>query len=84
MGPANRLPDAQTPSRLLAGFAVVLAGAAAVALLLPRPLADALFAAWVLFAVVLAVVGAVGAWGRRTASVWVAALLLTGLTVVGM
>jgi hypothetical protein len=43
-----------------------------------------LFAAWVLFAVVLAVVGAVGAWGRRTASVWVAALLLTGLTVVGM
>lgn len=84
MVPAKRMPDAFTVSRLLSGFAVVLAGVAAVVLLFPRPLADAFFAAWVVFAIVLAVVGAVGAWTRRTALVWVATLLLSGLTVVGM
>jgi len=84
MPPPNQLPDALTISRLLGGLAVVLAGLAAIVLLFPRPLADAFFAAWVLFAVVLAVVGALGAWTSRTALVWVAALLLSGLSVVGM
>ena len=62
----NRLPDASVSCRLLRGFAVVLASSAAVALLFPRPLADAFFAAWVFFAVVLTVVGAFGAWTLRT------------------
>lgn len=84
MVPANRLPDALTVSRLLASLSMVLAGVAAVVLLFPQPLADAFFAAWVLFAVLLAVFGAIGAWTRRSALVWVAALLLSGLTVVGM
>ncbi len=84
MRPSSRLPDALTVSRFLAGLAVVLATLAAIVLLVPRPLADAFFAAWVLFAVVLAVVGALGAWTRRTALVWVTALLLAGLSIVGM
>jgi hypothetical protein len=84
MVPANRLPDALTVSRLLASLSFVLAGVAAVVLLFPQPMADAFFAAWVLFAVLLAVFGAIGAWARRSALVWVAALLLSGLTVVGM
>lgn len=84
MAPSNRLPDALTVSRLLGAVSVVLAGLAAVALLFPRPLADAFFTAWVLLAVSLAVIGALGAWTRRTAVVWVAALLLSGLSIVGM
>ncbi len=80
----DRFPDAVTVSRLLGGFSVVLAGGAAVILLFPRPLADAFFAAWVLFAVILTVVGALGAWTRRPALSWMAALLLSGLSIVGM
>lgn len=84
MRASQRLPAAATVSRLLGGLAVVLAGLAAGGLLFPRPLADAFFAAWVLFAVLLAVVGALGAWTRRTVLVWVAALLLSGLSIVGL
>lgn len=84
MVPANRLPDALTVSRLLAGVSVALTGVVAVVLLFPQPLADAFFAAWVLFAVILTVFGAIGAWTRRSALVWVAALLLSGLAIVGM
>lgn len=84
MVPSNRLPDAVTVSRLLGGLAVVLAGLGAVLLLFPQPLADVFFATWVLFAVILAVVGALGAWTRRTTLLWVAALLLVGLSIVGM
>lgn len=84
MVPMTRLSDPFLVSRLLATSAVVLAGVAAVALLVPRPLADAFFAAWVLVAVALAGVGALATWTRRTALVWVAALLLSGLSVVGM
>lgn len=84
MVPANRLSDPHSISRLLATSAVVLAGIAAVALLGPRPLADAFFAAWVVGAVALAGVGAYAAWTRRSALVWVAALLLAGLSVAGM
>lgn len=84
MVPSNRLPDAVTVSQLLGGLAVVLAGLGAVLLLFPQPLADVFFAAWVLFAVILAVVGALGAWTRRTPLLWVAALLLVGLSIVGM
>lgn len=84
MVPTNRAPDAHTVSRTLSGLAVVLAGLAAVILLLPQPLADAFFAGWVLAGVGFAAVGAVGAWTRRSALVWVAALLLAGLSVVGM
>lgn len=84
MDPASRLPDASTTSRLSSGLAVLFAVSAAAALLSPRPLADAFFAAWVVFAVGLAIVGAVGAWTRRTGLVWVAAVLLTGVAIVGI
>ncbi len=84
MVPSNRSPDAVTTSRLLSGVAVVLAGLAAVPLLFTQPQGDAFFAAWVLFAIILAVIGALGAWTRRTALVWVAALLLFALSIVGM
>lgn len=80
----NRRPDAMTVSQSLGGLSVLLATLAMVALLFPQPLADAFFAAWVLVAVGLAVVGALGAWTGRTVLVWIAALLLVGLTVVGM
>lgn len=84
MPSTNRRPDAVTGSRLLSGVAVALASLSALALLFPHPLADAFFTAWVLFAVILTGVGAVGAWTRRSGLLWVAALLLSGVTLVGM
>ncbi|WP_049985454.1 hypothetical protein [Halobellus rufus] len=71
-------------TKILSGLAVALASLAAVALLFPHPLADAFFTAWVVFAVILAGIGAIGAWTRRRALLWVAALLLSGLSVIGM
>ena len=79
-----RPPSLRTGSRLLGALGALSASAAAVALLSPRPLADAFFAAWVLGSVGVALVGAVAAWTNRTPLVWVAALLLTGLSIAGM
>jgi hypothetical protein len=84
MVPSLQPDRARAGSRLSAALAVLVAVVAAVALLLPNPLADAFFAGWVLFGVALAVAGAVGAWTNRTALVGAAALLTTGLAVVGM
>lgn len=84
MVPANRLPDGRTACRLSSGFAVALALVAAASLLPPRPLADVFFAGWVFVAVGLTALGAVAAWTDRTPLVWVAALLLAALSVVGM
>lgn len=75
---------AERVSRLLSGLAVGVAGVTAMLVLSPRLLADAFAAAWILFAVALAVLGAGGAWTQRSAIVWGAALLLSGLTIAGM
>lgn len=71
-------------SRLLSVLAVVSTSVAASYLLFPRPLADVFFAGWVLFSTLLSLVGAIGAWTNRLSLVWVAALLLAGLSIVGM
>lgn len=84
MVPTDRFPGAVTVSRLLSGVAVGITVLAAIAWLFPRPLADAFFAGWVLFGVGLALLGALGTWTRRTPVVWVAALLLTVLSIVGI
>ncbi|QLH76798.1 hypothetical protein HZS55_05530 [Halosimplex rubrum] len=84
MTPAIGVPSPERAARLTSALAVVVASAAAVALLVPDPFADAFFAGWVLLLVGLAVAGAVGAWTNRPPLVWVAALLTTGLAVVGM
>jgi hypothetical protein len=65
-------------------LAVLSASLAAGYLLLPNPLADVFFAAWVLVGVGLAGVGGVAVWTNRTPLAWVAALLLTGLSVAGL
>lgn len=79
-------PDssAERLARALSGLAVLSALAAAGWLLWPRPLADAFFAAWVVFAVALTAVGTAATWFRRRAVVWLTALLLVGLSIVGM
>lgn len=74
----------RTAARLLGALAAVAALAAAAYLLLPDPLADVFFAAWVLAAVGLAAVGGLAAWTARTALVWLAGLLLSALAVVGI
>lgn len=84
MAPELGFPSAKAVSRLLGALAVLFAAAAAAFLLYPNPLADAFFAGWVALAVALALVGGVGAWTNRTPLVWVAGLLLTGLSIVGM
>lgn len=84
MAPALQPSAARTGGRLLGAVAVPLAVAGAAVLLFPALLADAFFARWVLFAVLLAVAGGVGAWTARTPLVWTAALLLTALSVLGM
>lgn len=71
-------------SRLLSVLAILSASVTAGYLLLPQPFADAFFAGWVLFSVLLSLVGGIGAWTTRSSLVWVAALLLVGLSIVGM
>lgn len=80
----SRSVSVETASRLLAGLAVFCAIAAAIVLLSAGPLADAFFAAWVVGSVVVALVGGLGAWTNRTPLVWVAALSLTALSILGM
>jgi hypothetical protein len=53
-------------------------------LLLPDPLGDVFFAGWVLLGVLLSIVGGIGAWRNRSPLIWVAAISLIGLTIVGI
>lgn len=80
----HQTPTRQTVSRLLSVLAIVAAGIAVTWLLLPDPLADVFFAGTMLLSVGFTFVGAVGAWTNRTPLVWMAALLLTGLTILAM
>lgn len=84
MALALRSPTSQTVSRFLSVLAFLAASVAVTYLLLPNPLADVFFAGIVMLSVVFTFVGGVGAWTNRTPLVWVAALLLTGLTLLGM
>lgn len=84
MAPALQTPTSQTVSRLLSVLAILSASVSVTYLLLPNPLADVFFAGIVMLSVILALVGGIGAWTNRTPLVWVAALLLTGLTILGM
>lgn len=84
MAPALQSPSAKTVSRLLSGFAILTASITVTYILFPNPLADVFFAGIMLLSVVFALVGGIGAWTNRTPLVWVAALLLTGLTIVGL
>lgn len=84
MVPPSRSPSVTPVSRLLGVLAVLSTAIAAGYLLAPDPLADVFFAGWVLFSVVLALVGAVGAWTNRRPLLWVAALALTGLSIMSI
>lgn len=84
MRPASQRPSSETASRLLSVLAVLSASGAVILLLLPNPRADIFFAGIVTLSVVFALVGGIGAWTNRTPLVWVGALLLTGLSVIGM
>lgn len=84
MARAFQPSSVRTVSRLLSVLAVLSASVAGSYLLFPNPLADVFFAGWVLVGVILSLVGGIGAWTNRTPLVWVAALLLTGLAIVGM
>jgi len=84
MVPPSDASAVGTWSRLLSALAILTTAAAAGYLLLPLPLADAFFAAWVLLGVGLSLLGAAGAWTNRPSLVWAAALSLTALSVVGM
>ena len=84
MVPPRQPPSSQTVSRLLSALAILAAGVAVTVLLLPNPLADVFFAGIILLSVVFTLIGGIGAWTNRTPLVWVAALLLAGLTILGM
>lgn len=81
---AYQSPSLGKASRLLSVLAILSASVAGGYLLLPNPLVDVFFGGWVLVSVILALVGGIGVWTNRTPLVWVAALLLTGLSIVGM
>lgn len=74
----------KTVSRLLSILAILSATVAVIALLFPNPLADVFYSGIVLPSVLFALVGVIGAWMNWTPLVWVAALLLTGLSILGM
>lgn len=76
--------SAKTGSRVLSILALLVTIVAASALLSPSPLADVFFAGWVVFSVILTAVGAGAAWTNRTPLVWVVALLLTALSILGI
>lgn len=75
---------ANTVSRILSVLSILVASVAVAYLLLPNPLADVFFGGIVLLSVVFAIVGGIGAWTNRTPLIWVAALLLAGLSILGM
>lgn len=81
---ASQSRFSETVSRLLSVLAILSASAAVTALLLPNPLADVFFAGIVLLSVLFTLVGGIGAWMNWTPLVWVTALLLTGLSILGM
>lgn len=81
---ASRLLSSETASRLLSVFAFLSASGAVLLLLLPNPLADVFVAGIVMLSVIFAGVGGIGAWTSRTPLVWVGALLVTGLSLIGM
>ena len=74
----------RSASRLLSVLAVLSASVASGYLLLPNPLVDVFFSGIVLLSVLFALVGGIGVWTNRTPLVWVAALLLMALTIMGM
>ena len=84
MVPALQVPTNQSVSRLLSVLAILSASVAVVYLLFPNPLADVFFAGIVLLGVIFALVGGTGAWTNRTPLIWVATLLLTVLSILGM
>jgi hypothetical protein len=84
MIPAVQSTALKSVSRLLSILAVVSASVASGYLLFPTPLADVFFSGIVLLSVIFALVGVVGAWTDRTVLAWVAAILETGLTMLGM
>lgn len=84
MIPAHDDPPVGTISRSLGVLALLCAVVAAGVLLFPDPLADAFFAGWVLLSVATAVVGCAAAWTGQRPLIWVAALVLVGLSIVGL
>lgn len=84
MVPAFQPSTAKTISRVLGILAVLSTILTAGILLSPNPLADVFFAGWVTFSILLSTAGAGAAWTNRTPLLWVAAVLLTGLLVMGM
>ena len=84
MAPPVQPSTANTGACVLSGLAVLGSIIAAGLLLFPNPLADAFFAGWVLFSILLTLAGAGGAWTNRTPLVWVTALLMIGLAIIGM
>ena len=81
---AHRSSSFGKVSRLLSGLAILSASVAGAYLLLPNPVGDVFFAGWVLLGVLLSIVGGIGAWTNRSPLIWVAAILLIGLTVTGL
>ncbi|WP_227378095.1 hypothetical protein [Haladaptatus halobius] len=84
MNATSQSSPAHTGSRLLGVLAVLSTSVAAIYLLLPNPLADAFFAGWVLVSVILSLVGGIAAWKQWTPLVWVVALLMTALSIMGV
>lgn len=84
MVPAFQPSTAKTTSRVLGILAVLSTIVTAGILLSPNPLADVFFAGWVTFSILLSIAGAGAAWTNRTPLLWVAAVLLICLSVVGM
>lgn len=80
----TRSPPFETATRSLGALSALSAGAAAVVLLSPNPLADAFFAGWVAVGVGLALVAGVAAWTNRPPLLWLATFALAALCVVGM
>lgn len=76
--------SSEAVSRLLSVLAIISASVAVTFLLFPNPLADVFFAGIMVFSVIFAVIGGIGAWTNRAPLVWVAALLLTGLSILGL
>lgn len=73
-----------TVSRGLSSLALVATVVASGILLVPSPLGDVFFSGIVLSSVLFAAIGVLGAWTNRTLLVWLAAALLTGLTIIGL
>ena len=80
----NQLPSDAFISRVLSALATICALVATLFVLFPDPLADAFVAGWMVLCIGLALLGGLGAWTNRTPLVWVAAILLLALSIIGM